>query len=413
MNDLDLLNPKVSIILNCNKRFIVKDDIVTVTAIIKNESSVEIGNNKDTGIKIFSMLPKEVKFISDSLKINEIEYRKDEALTKEIKLNPLKPKEVVEFKFDILVVGEEVKDIKFNLVLTYGCIINNQILNYNKESNYIRLRIETAKLKITKNYDKKNLSLQDEIDCYVEIQNIGSLNIVNLIYKEEACNVLELIEDSFSVNDEILSCCNINQGIYIGNLPVKEKMVLKYRLKLISSVNKSEIYACSKLEYSFLLPNLLLGIQREILIEDEKNIFYINLSNFKQINIENYLTISEYNKPIQEINKIDADIEIISSHIIETIKEKSYEGQKLSGYKLVINGKINEIVEYTSCNEESSVNSEKFCYPFGTFIILGENFNIGSKIEIEGIIENINYKIINERSFYQDILILLSAKIYN
>lgn len=404
--------PKISALLSCNKNFILEDDIITIKAVINNKSSIEVGNCDGGKLKVFSMFPEEINFIPDSLRINGINI-KNESIISEITLDSLKANEAIELEFDALVVGEKVKDIEFNINLMYGYIEDNEIFYEMIESNFIHLKLEVAKAELVKKYSETYLSLNDVVECEVEILNVGSLEIVNIVYKDDVSNMFQLIENSFSVNDEILSSCNIDKGIYVGNLPMKEKLLIKYKIKLIASSYKSHIESKSEIEYSFILPNKILRGQKKRVFKDKSNIFYLNISNFKQLNIENYLTISDGYKLIKDINKIDVDVKITNLYVIETSKKKSYEGQVLSGYKLIVNGKINEVVEYTSCSKDSAVHTENLSCPFGTFIILPQDFKLDRKIEIESVVEHINYKVIDNKSFYQDISLLLYAKICN
>ena len=129
------------------------------------------------------------------------------------------------------------------------------------------------------------------------------------------------------------------------------------------------------------------------------------------MSVEEYLHIPPQKPDIEQINSVVGSIEIAKSIVIETGKMTSQEGQKLSGYKLIVHGILREIVEYTACNPEQSVHASHYDIPFSTFLVLPENYTVGSKIEIDGIVEDIYYKKSSCRLFFTNATILVNAKI--
>nr|ABH03027.1 hypothetical protein [Clostridium taeniosporum] len=107
--------------------------------------------------------------------------------------------------------------------------------------------------------------------------------------------------------------------------------------------------------------------------------------------------------------KVEA--KILECHVISTPSIISNEGQILSGYKLIVRGVLEELVEYTSATEEQSVHSAHYSIPFSSFLILPSTYVVGSKIDIEGKVEDIYYKKIDSRCFFKNITILINAKI--
>lgn len=412
MHSMIWYNPKLSLLLNGDKEYAVEGDIIKITILVENCGDETLGDFEEGVIKVISMLPTQLQFLFGTVKIDGIE-KKNESIASGINIGKLLSGEKKDIEFKLKVVGDETQSIKLNTIATFGYKIANKKYFNIEESNFYNLNIETIKLDIIKKYNKNRISLYDEIECQIEISNEGSLDIVGLVYKDDIGEVLNLIESSFMVDNEKLNGVKLENSIYIGDLKSRKKKIISYRLKVITTKLKSVIKSNTELEYSYFLPNKILANKKYKLSEEESGVFHINISNFKQINFENYLNISEKSHKIREINKIEANLEISNSHVIKTAKEKSFEGQTLSGYKLIVNGKINETIEYTGSNENEGVYSEKFSYPFGTYIILSHEYEIGRKIELDSEIEDINYKLINDRCFYQNVLVLISAKIYD
>ncbi|MGL5416310.1 MAG: hypothetical protein ACRDAU_11670 [Clostridium sp.] len=405
-------NPRLSLVLSGDKEYAVEGDVIKITILVENYGSEILGDFEEGTIKVLSILPTQLQFLVGTVKINGVE-KKNDSIASGINIGKLLNGEKKDIEFKLKVIGNEVQSIKLNTVATFGYkVLNEKYFNI-EESNFYNLNIEVIKLAITKRYSENRISLYDEIECQVELFNIGSLDIIGIMYKDDIGEILDLIENSFVVDNREVNSVKLENGIYIGDLKIREKKIISYKLKVISTKLKSVIGSSTELEYSYFLPNNILGNKKYKLNEEESGIFYINISNFKQINFENYLNIPERNHKIKDINKIEANLEISNSYVIKTIKEKSFEGQTLSGYKLIVNGRINETIEYTALNEDEGVHSENFSYPFGTYIILSHEYEIGRKIELDSEIENINYTLINEKCFYQNILVLISAKIYS
>lgn len=405
-------NSKLSLLLNGDKECAVEGDIIKITILVENCGSEILGDFEEGTIKVLSMLPTPLQFLFGTVKINGIE-KKNESIVSGINIGKLLSGEKKYIEFKLKVIKNGVESIKLNTIATFGYKIANEKYFNIEESNVYKLNIEEIKLNIVKKYNENKISLYDEVECQVELFNAGSVDIVGIVYKDDIGEALNLFKNSFRIDNKKINGVKLETGVYIGDLKIREKKIINYKLKVISTKLKSVIKSNTELEYLYFLPNKILCSKKCKLNEHESGIFFINISNFKQINFENYLNISERNYEMKDINKIEANLEISNSHVIKTIKEKSFEGQNLSGYKLIINGKINETIEYTALNEDEGVYSESFSYPFGTYIILSDEYEIGRKIELDSEIEDINYKLINEKCFYQNILVLISAKIYS
>ena len=89
----------------------------------------------------------------------------------------------------------------------------------------------------------------------------------------------------------------------------------------------------------------------------------------------------------------------------------SQEGQRLTGFKLVITGYLNIVVKYTALDMEQSVHSAHYKIPFSTFIVMPDEYSVGSKLDVEGIVEDIYYKAHDERCFFTNTTVLINVKI--
>ncbi|MBW4829552.1 MAG: DUF3794 domain-containing protein, partial [Clostridiaceae bacterium] len=104
------------------------------------------------------------------------------------------------------------------------------------------------------------------------------------------------------------------------------------------------------------------------------------------------------------------DIEIINTKVIKTPVSTSLEGQKLTGFKLIVEGMLNQKVEYIACDKEQSVHAAHFRVPFSTFIVLPENYVEGTNVEVEAIVEDIYSQLIDKRTVFKNITFMILAK---
>ncbi|MGO5075973.1 DUF3794 domain-containing protein [Clostridium sporogenes] len=144
----------------------------------------------------------------------------------------------------------------------------------------------------------------------------------------------------------------------------------------------------------------------------ESHVIYkkIRLTNFKQLSKNKIFKIPIKKPNIEEIINIIVDAKIGDTKVIKGIKGKSIEGQILTGYKLIVEGTLSENIEYTSCWKKQSIHSVHFKMPFSSYIILPEYYKEGDFIKVEAEIEDVSFRVINNRTVFNNIIFLLIAK---
>lgn len=404
-------DPSIVLIVESSERVVVNDEVVVVRIVLENRSDINIGGFEEGSIKLFGILPQELQVIPDTVVIDGKNI-KNQSINSGINIEVLLKQKEMKIEFSVKVIKGFKNEIKFNIEYTYGYIMNNEKKFKKEYSQFVVLKGEVLDLDIKKTYSKKELCIEDEVVCKIEVKNIGSINVVNLIYKDNIDQRFDLIKGSFSINGNIINECDIQTGIYIGDIAIEETLLIKYRMRLNDKISTYQIFYKGSIEYSYIKSDNLLGNRRIYNFDDKVNIFNVYISNFKQFNIDKILFISKEKPFIKEINKIFVQIKIENSYVIKTLEKRSYEGQNLSGYKLIINGKIFENIEYNSTNDELGMYTENYIYPFGTSIVLSKDFSIGKRIEIIDYVEATNYKVLDNQRFYQNLLITLVAKIY-
>ncbi|MGL4911885.1 MAG: DUF3794 domain-containing protein [Romboutsia sp.] len=138
-----------------------------------------------------------------------------------------------------------------------------------------------------------------------------------------------------------------------------------------------------------------------------------NLINFNQINLDYNFQISGEKPNIDSINKVWVDSYIEDTKVIETPIGISLEGQKATGYKLLISGDINIRVEYISGGNDLSVHTVQGTFPICNYVTLPEDYSFSSITFPYVCIEDIYCEVLNERTIYNNITIILVADVCN
>lgn len=138
-----------------------------------------------------------------------------------------------------------------------------------------------------------------------------------------------------------------------------------------------------------------------------------DIKNFNQINLDYNFQVSNDKPNIGSINKVWIDTQIDHTQVIETPIGISIEGQRATGYKLLVSGDINIRIEYISDDIFSSVHTVQGKFPICNYITLPQNYSFSSIVFPYICIEDIYCEILNERTVYNNITIILVADVCN
>lgn len=135
-----------------------------------------------------------------------------------------------------------------------------------------------------------------------------------------------------------------------------------------------------------------------------------NPLHFKQLSVQENLTIPEEKPDVEQIVSVSADIVITHTKVIVTPVGTSVEGQILTGYKLVVEGKICQQVEYVADEPTQSVHAAHFNMPFSTYIVLPGTFTPSTPVTVTGYIEDIFVVQLCKRTIFKNVTIFLDAR---
>lgn len=133
--------------------------------------------------------------------------------------------------------------------------------------------------------------------------------------------------------------------------------------------------------------------------------------NFKQINKSSILEISKENLYIEQLFRTTAEAKIVYCKIVKTPIGESLEGQKLTGYKLLIVGDIKIKIQYVANEAIQGVYTVSKTIPFCDYIVLPKKFNQNTLIRPSIVIEDIYSEKIDMTNIYNNITMMLIAEI--
>ena len=131
----------------------------------------------------------------------------------------------------------------------------------------------------------------------------------------------------------------------------------------------------------------------------------------KEFNVEELFDIPPAKPDIELILKVKSELVILSTKVIKTPIGKSLENQTLTGWKLIVEGELRQVIQYVADERCQSIHGAHSNVPFSTFIVLPPDFEENQCVSVDGYIEDIYAEQIGTRKIFKNITILLVAQI--
>lgn len=140
-----------------------------------------------------------------------------------------------------------------------------------------------------------------------------------------------------------------------------------------------------------------------------------------QISIPENLLIPELKPDLEQINSVSVGVEIFRSKVIVTPTSigENYEGKKLTGRKLIVEGALCETISYTALVEDQSIHTAHFMVPFSAFIVIPALIYIPGvadlvdplnlNFQVNACVEDVFIKDFCERQIFKNVTLLLQA----
>lgn len=153
---------------------------------------------------------------------------------------------------------------------------------------------------------------------------------------------------------------------------------------------------------------------------------------WKQMYLSEFLEIPAQKPDIEQINSVNTSVDILRKEVIVTprsyrdtaqgsVAAPNLEGKRLSGRKLIIEGQLCQMIEYTAALASQPVHSAEFFVPFSSYIVVPETIAISDglqttevdslnvQFDVNACLEDVTVCALDARRILKQVTLLLSA----
>jgi len=278
---------------------------------------------------------------------------------------------------------------------------NGPIDERTEESPPIVTRIEIVELVAVKTADKADVNVGDTLTYTVAITNTGTLPVENVVFKDQVPTGTKLVANSLRVNGVVQPGANPSIGVPIGTIQPGATVIVTFSVIIESQPCPPELINMAVITYDYRLESTGSAI-RGITVSNEV-ITDVGLRIFKQFSVDENLTIPPQKPDAEDILEVLTSVEITSQTVIKTPVVTSYEGQRLTGWKVIVEGKLKQKIVYIADEPSQSVHAAEFDVPFSTFLVLPADYRPCQNIRIVGYIEDVYSQLIDSRTIFKNV----------
>ncbi|MGL4849982.1 MAG: hypothetical protein ACRC28_13860 [Clostridium sp.] len=394
-------------IIQCTKESIEK--VSAVTDVVKYKVTLKnTGNVTANDIEIYDELPECLEFVENSVMVGCMNT--DENIVSGIKVFSLDPEEEIEVMFTARVLCKpECGTIKNEVKGNYTFYISNNrpetIEHFT--SNVASVIIENPELTITKCSNKEIAKYSDEIDYFITVENTGSLDLYNVKLIDLLPEELRLVGQTIYVNGRRLNGINLSSGVSLGDIKMREKIEICYRVVVVRGCCRKLIENKVYAKFIYKIGELMTPKKSmsKVCIHTLKGVS----TSFQQLTIDGVCKFPCNMPRIEDIVNVTGSIQIINKYVIDTVRGYSPENKRITGHKLVVNGKIFESIEFIAQEPTQSTHYQSNVEKFSTFIVLPHDYELGSNVDVCYEIEDIHFEQIGEKEVFISVTLMLDA----
>lgn len=148
-----------------------------------------------------------------------------------------------------------------------------------------------------------------------------------------------------------------------------------------------------------------------------------NAPYWKQMYLTEKVSVPPQKPDIETINSVNVSVEIIRKEVIITPQSTAanLEGKSLSGRKLIIEGVLSQVFNYTALEPTQSVHTFHAYVPFSSFIVVPETIDFGTpsnpddvdslniNFTVNACIEDVSVSLHSTREVIKQVTLLLYA----
>ncbi|MGL4450701.1 MAG: hypothetical protein ACRCTZ_05880 [Sarcina sp.] len=388
-----------------DRKEVVVGDIINYKIVLFNNSSNDLIN-----IFVYDLLEENLLFKIGSVRENG-NQNTSLNIVNGIIIPVLESNKFFVLTFKVEVLNNSINPINSKTKVNFQIFENGVIYAERVESNSVEIFVEVAEVKIEKKADKEFVVLNDIINYEVNITNCGSIDIFDLIFKDQLLEALRFIEGTFKINGIVVNSVDINEGINIGNLKKGSTITIKYAVIVVNLKCGKNIATGVLLEYSYRL--FCDGIEGKRISEKNNcltEIITIGNNNFKEINIDKNISLKNLNISIDEVTEAIAEVIFFKCKVINTNPIQSNGGQILTKNKAILYGELDLSIQYIN-KKIKALQSLSYPIRFSMFLILPESYKRGEMIEFNSEIEDIYIRKVNEDCLYVNATVEIKANL--
>lgn len=130
---------------------------------------------------------------------------------------------------------------------------------------------------------------------------------------------------------------------------------------------------------------------------------------FTELHWQDAAEFSAQKPDAEQLVSISVNVEITRSDCFYTSAGSSCEGRVLTGKKLIVEGKINQKIEYVAAAENQPVYVADLSAPFSTWIGLNPDCQAHQDFEVTAYVEDISARLLDKRRIFRNLLFLVNA----
>lgn len=376
---------------------------LTYTIILEN-----ISNSLASSVTITDIVPYGACFQSGTFAVNGC-YLEDADPNVGVNIGNVSPNSTVVLTFDVIIDPQNPpSELQNYSTITYlNCESGG--LEETITTNVVKTPIISVCVEVLKHVNKCSVQLNDILNYRLIIKNNSTIALQNAVLFDSIPNELSIIPDTILINGVRSTFADFNQGINLGTIEPSKIIIVLFQAIVDCLPCSTDIQNQAHLEF-------------EYYFEVENGIYSASGSassntvstkagpeSFKQLILDGTLKLPcKYNTDYEIIDSF-IEVSICRKEVIDTMRGTSCEGEILTGRKLIIDGTLNQRIEYIELCSDQSVNVAEYAIPFNTFIVLSDNCNIYDDITVESTIENFNIKLVENGYFYQNVALLLKV----
>ncbi|MCY6369539.1 DUF7507 domain-containing protein [Clostridium ganghwense] len=366
-------------------------DILHYTVTIINNGNVTAEN-----VVFSDNVPDGTEFVEGSLTVDGVQV--DSSPEEGVDIGSIVPGQIVTIKFNVKVVAipeppNEPKAENTALV-TFDVELDGQLQPRDPvTSNPVETELVKVQLEAIKTVDKDMANVGDILTYTVVIKNTGDITIDNVIFNDI------IPEGTVLVGSQPV------QNVNLGSIEPGESKTITFQVKIVSKPCPPKLINKATINGTYIIET-----QRKISIESNEVITYVDVRMFKQFSVDENLIIPSQKPDMEEILEVIVDVEITYTNLIKTSIITSYEGQTLTGWKLIVEGKLKQKIVYIADEPTQSVHAAEFDVPFSTFIVLPADYKKCIQLKVEGIVEDVFVRLIDKRRIFKNVTLIVEAK---